>query len=113
MLRDISVESVDAAIGAGSDARGAVGDELRDAAPPGLQPLLAEVVELRDFRRGDVTLSRADRRRIVDQALVLIEQNYVHLPHKAAMHAVESGAAAAPVAGPAGRPGRPDAAVGG
>lgn len=88
MLRDISVESIDAAIGAGSDARGAVGDELRDAAPPGLQPLLAEVVELRDFRREDVTLSRADRRRIVDQALVLIEQNYVHLPHKAAMHAV-------------------------
>ena len=88
MLRDISVESIDAAIGAGSDARGAVGDELRDAAPPGLQPLLAEVVELRDFRRQDVTLSRADRRRIVDQALVLIEQNYVHLPHKAAMHAV-------------------------
>ena len=45
-------------------------------------------MELKDFRRQDVTLSRADRRRIVDQALVLIEQNYVHLPHKAAMHAV-------------------------
>ena len=34
MLRDISVESIDAAIGAGSDARGAAGDELRDVAPP-------------------------------------------------------------------------------
>jgi hypothetical protein len=88
MVRDISVESADAAFAAGSDGRPAVGDALKDAAPPGLQPLLSKVVELKDFRRQDVTLSRADRRLIVDQALVLIEQNYVHLPHKAAMHAV-------------------------
>jgi len=87
-LRDISVESIDAPFAAGSDGRAAVGDELRDAVPPGLQPLLSEVVELKDFRRQDITLSRAERRLIVDQALVLIEQNYVHLPHKAAMHAV-------------------------
>ena len=36
---------------------------------------------------GGLTLS--DRRRIVQQSLVLLEQNYVHLPLKKAMHAVE------------------------
>lgn len=35
------------------------------------------------------TLSLADRRMIVDQALVLLEDNYVHLPLKRAMHAVD------------------------
>lgn len=34
-------------------------------------------------------LTLADRVRIVEQALVLMEQNYVHLPLKRAMHAVE------------------------
>jgi C-terminal processing protease CtpA/Prc len=33
------------------------------------------------------TLSLVQRRRIVDQALVLLEQNYAHLPLKEAMHA--------------------------
>ncbi|MEU4514383.1 S41 family peptidase [Nonomuraea wenchangensis] len=49
---------------------------------------LAGSVELRDFldRAGSLTL--ADRRALVAQALVLIEQNYVHLPLKVAMHAV-------------------------
>ena len=36
---------------------------------------------------GDLTL--ANKRALVEQALVLIEDNYVHLPLKAAMHAVE------------------------
>jgi hypothetical protein len=34
-------------------------------------------------------LSRADRLRIVEQALVLMEMNYVHLPMKRAIHAVD------------------------
>lgn len=34
------------------------------------------------------TLTLAERRVIVDQALVLLEQNYVHLPLKVAMHSV-------------------------
>jgi len=34
-------------------------------------------------------LSKADRLTIVDQALILLERNYVHLPLKRAMHAVE------------------------
>ena len=35
------------------------------------------------------TLTAAQRRTLVDQALVLLEQNYVHLPLKRAMHAVD------------------------
>lgn len=61
---------------------------MAKAAEPASEPLLGSSVELRDFRRRGVTLSLAHRKRIVDQALVLVEQNYVHLPHKAAMHAV-------------------------
>ncbi len=41
------------------------------------------------FLAGARGLTPADRRRIVEQALVLMEQNYVHLPLKKAMHAVE------------------------
>jgi hypothetical protein len=36
---------------------------------------------------GELTL--AERKRIVDQALVVLEDNYVHLPLKEAMHAVD------------------------
>lgn len=37
---------------------------------------------------GDGALTLDERRLLVEQALVLLEQNYVHLPLKAAMHAV-------------------------
>ncbi|WP_432139455.1 MULTISPECIES: S41 family peptidase [unclassified Streptomyces] len=53
-----------------------VRDHLRGAAP------------LPAFLEGAGRLSLEDRRRLVDQALVLLEQNYVHLPLKTAMHAV-------------------------
>jgi hypothetical protein len=43
---------------------------------------------LPDFLRTAGTLTLTERRLIVDQALVLLDQNYVHLPLKAAMHAV-------------------------
>jgi peptidase S41-like protein len=49
---------------------------------------LATSVELRDFLRGAGALTLDERRLLVEQALVLLEQNYVHLPLKAAMHAV-------------------------
>ena len=49
---------------------------------------LAASVELRDFLRGAGTLTLEERRLLVEQALVLLEQNFVHLPLKAAMHAV-------------------------
>jgi hypothetical protein len=88
MVRDIGVDPTDADTVQGGGAKPSIEDQLRDAAPAGLQRRLANATELKDFRRQDITLSRTDRRVIVDQALVLIEQNYVHLPLKAAMHAV-------------------------
>lgn len=44
--------------------------------------------ELQDFLRTADTLTLDDRRVLVQQALVLIEQNYAHRPMKEAMHAV-------------------------
>ncbi len=46
-----------------------------------------EAQSLQDFLAGITVLSRQDREAIIDQALVLIEQVYVHLPLKQAMHA--------------------------
>jgi len=43
--------------------------------------------DLPTFLDSAGTLTLANRRRIVDQALVLLEQNYAHLPLKEAMHA--------------------------
>src|SRR5918998_2281150 len=60
---------------------------LADVAEP-VRDLLAGSVSLRDFLRGAGTLTVQERRLLVDQALVLLEQNYVHLPLKVAMHAV-------------------------
>jgi Peptidase family S41 len=50
---------------------------------------LGATITLPEFltRTSDLTLE--ERQRIVDQALVLIEQFYVHLPLKRAMHAVD------------------------
>jgi C-terminal processing protease CtpA/Prc len=49
---------------------------------------MAKSVELRDFLHTAGMLTLADRRTLVQQALVLMEQNYVNLPLKIAMHAV-------------------------
>jgi hypothetical protein len=49
---------------------------------------IADSVPLQDFVTSAGTLSHAQRMTIVQQALVLLEGNYVHLPLKAAMHAV-------------------------
>jgi cytosine/adenosine deaminase-related metal-dependent hydrolase/C-terminal processing protease CtpA/Prc len=51
--------------------------------------LVRTTVTLGDFLRTSGELSRADRLTIVEQALLLLEQNYVHLPLKRAMHAVD------------------------
>jgi len=51
--------------------------------PPGL---LSDFLKKCDRRSQ---LSRKDRLRIVEQALVLLEMNYVHLPLKRAMHAID------------------------
>ncbi|MEV5963624.1 S41 family peptidase [Kribbella sp. NPDC051952] len=45
-------------------------------------------VPLPDFLESAGTLTLAQRKVLVDQALLLLEQNYVHLPLKIAMHSV-------------------------
>ena len=62
--------------------------EMADAAKSG--PL--KIVWLSDFLKScekKAKLSRRDRLRIVEQALLLLEMNYVHLPLKRAMHAID------------------------
>lgn len=60
---------------------------VQEAAEP-VRAHLATSTPLSSFLEGAGTLTLEERRLIVDQALVLLEQNYVHLPLKAAMHAV-------------------------
>jgi Peptidase family S41 len=60
---------------------------LAEVAEP-VRDQLAASVELRDFLRSAGALTLEERRLLVEQALVLLEQNFVHLPLKAAMHAV-------------------------
>jgi C-terminal processing protease CtpA/Prc len=49
----------------------------------------AAATDLSTFLAGAGELSAADRKLIVRQALVLIEQNYAHLPLKRAMHSID------------------------
>ena len=51
---------------------------------------IAASVPLQEFVASAANLSHAQRMTIVQQALLLLEGNYVHLPLKAAMHAVSS-----------------------
>ncbi|WP_112236504.1 S41 family peptidase [Kribbella monticola] len=57
----------------------------KKAAAPAEQ---AATVPLPQFLASAGTLTLDQRKLLVDQALVLLEQNYVHLPEKVAMHAV-------------------------
>ncbi len=50
---------------------------------------LAGTVDLQTFRATTHAFTKQERLLVVEQALVLIEQNYVHLPLKEAMHAVD------------------------
>jgi len=58
-----------------------------DSAVNGSKALSALMNQFRKNEKGK--LSKEDRLTIVDQALVLLERNYAHLPLKRAMHAVE------------------------
>lgn len=58
-------------------------------APAATRSQLAETVDLPSFRATTHRLSKQEQLLLVEQAQVLIEQNYVHLPLKEAMHAVE------------------------
>ncbi|MFF0109659.1 S41 family peptidase [Streptomyces hirsutus] len=60
---------------------------IQHAAEP-VRAHLATSRPLSSFLEGAGTLTPEERRIIVDQALVLLDQNYVHLPLKTAMHAV-------------------------
>ena len=50
---------------------------------------LGDTITLQEFLTRTSELTLEERQEIVDQALVLIEQFYVHLPLKRAMHAVD------------------------
>lgn len=56
-----------------------------------VQTMLGKAEMLEDFleQADALQFDKRDRERIVDQALVLLEQLYVHLPLKRAMHAVD------------------------
>ena len=54
---------------------------------PVLQPQFASMVELATFRERADTLTRDERLLLVEQAQLFLEQLYVHLPQKQAMHA--------------------------
>ena len=56
--------------------------------PEPVREHLSASVDLHEFLQSAGTLTLDERRLLVDQALVLFEQNYVHLPLKVAMHAV-------------------------
>jgi hypothetical protein len=62
--------------------------ELFRDAPEPVRDHLAASQDLPTFLAGAGLLTLRDRKLLVDQALVLMEQNYVHLPLKVAMHAV-------------------------
>jgi Peptidase family S41 len=59
--------------------------ELRDIARSGKVMLLAKFLKSAEQKSR---LSRRERLRIIDQSLLLLEMNYVHLPLKQAMHAI-------------------------
>ena len=50
---------------------------------------LAATVTLREFVQTAGLLTLEQRRLLVDQALILMEQNYVHLPLKVALHGID------------------------
>ncbi len=54
-----------------------------------VQKHLAGTTELPEFLESAGELSKSDRLQLVAQALILIEENYVHLPLKAAMHGID------------------------
>lgn len=59
-----------------------------DGLPPVARAELDGALAVPDFLATAGTLTLAERRLIVDQALVLLEGNYVHRPLKEAMHAI-------------------------
>jgi len=64
------------------------GQFLQDTDEDLATEVLTSLQDLATFMRSSGELTLADRKRIVQQAKLLLEENYVHLPLKQAMHAV-------------------------
>ena len=56
---------------------------------PAVRSLLAAATPLSDFTSAIGQLSLRERKQIVEQALVIVQENFVHLPLKRAMHGVD------------------------
>ncbi len=54
-----------------------------------VRPHLAATTDLPTFLKSAGVLSLGQRKRLVEQAILLIEENYVHLPFKESMHGVD------------------------
>jgi hypothetical protein len=67
---------------------GIVEGSVRESMPDPVRERLAAAEDLPTFLRGAGELTLDERKLLVNQALVLFEQNYAHLPLKVAMHAV-------------------------
>lgn len=65
------------------------GDFLKKTGESLAPEILQTTRDLATFMRLSGELSLADRKRIVEQAMLIIGENYVHLPLKHAMHAVD------------------------
>ncbi len=63
--------------------------QLLHPTSPTLRTAMSQTVNLPTFRSSPSYLSSLERLQIIAQALVLLEENYVHLKLKEAMHAVE------------------------
>lgn len=59
------------------------------SSPEPVPSQLLHTQDLKSFLRISGELTLDDRKKIVDQALLLLEHHYVHLPFKKAMHAVD------------------------
>ncbi len=69
--------------------RGSAGAVPPSSADEAVSPALEDgAIALRDFRSWAGVLTLAQRRLLVDQAMLLLERNFVHLELKTAMHAV-------------------------
>lgn len=71
-----------------SDSTAELTSSFLASAAPQVRNRLRGSVTLEQYLQNPGTLSLADRQVLVEQALVLIEQNYVHLPPKIALYAV-------------------------
>lgn len=63
--------------------------EFLERVHPSVRTHFASTVELPTFLRMGGFLTLEDRKRLIEQALVLMEMIYVHLPLKRAMHAID------------------------